>query len=52
MWCVQSLTTSTHDTNRAREALRACLPDALRDGTFSTLLKVCLWDIDFSVAIS
>lgn len=24
---------------RAREALRACLPEALRDGTFSGLLK-------------
>lgn len=27
------------DNARAREALRACLPDALRDGTFGTLLK-------------
>lgn len=25
----------------AREALRACLPEPLRDQTFSTLLKVC-----------
>jgi hypothetical protein len=25
---------------RAREALRACLPEPLRDSTFSTLLKV------------
>lgn len=25
----------------AREALRACLPEPLRDNTFSTLLKVC-----------
>ena len=27
--------------NRAREALRACLPEPLRDNTFSALLKVC-----------
>ena len=27
------------DWNRAREALRACLPEPLRDQTFSTLLK-------------
>ena len=26
---------------RAREALRACLPEPLRDQTFNTLLKVC-----------
>jgi len=26
---------------RAREALRACLPEPLRDQTFSVLLKVC-----------
>ena len=26
---------------RAREALRACLPEPLRDNTFSALLKVC-----------
>ncbi len=28
--------------DRAREALRACLPDALRDATFTALLKVGL----------
>merc|ERR1711924_273736 len=27
------------DNPRAREALRQCLPDALRDATFSTCLK-------------
>jgi hypothetical protein len=28
------------DNLRAREALRACLPEPLRDNTFSALLKV------------
>jgi CCR4-NOT transcription complex subunit 9 len=27
------------DSRSAREALRACLPDALKDGTFAVLLK-------------
>lgn len=30
---------STLDAHRAREALRACLPEPLRDATFSPLLK-------------
>ena len=29
------------DNPRAREALRACLPEPLRDNTFNNLLKVC-----------
>jgi len=32
---------------RAREALRACLPEPLRDQTFNTLLKVCFIDYIF-----
>lgn len=35
------------DNSRAREALRLCLPDALRDDTFEKLLKdekvACNW---------
>lgn len=38
-----ALTTSTYErtytSNRAREALRQCLPEPLRDGTFSACLK-------------
>ena len=29
------------DNPRAREALRACLPEPLKDNTFGNLLKVC-----------
>jgi CCR4-NOT transcription complex subunit 9 len=36
---------------RAREALRACLPEPLRDQTFNTLLKVCSLYL-FSLAIT
>lgn len=46
-WCVRPATTraDSHsylrlsDNARAREALRACLPDPLRDATFSAVLK-------------
>lgn len=37
--CSFSLSLDLNDTYRAREALRACLPDPLRDATFSAVLK-------------
>jgi hypothetical protein len=37
--------------DRAREALRACLPEPLRDQTFNTLLKVReSWHHSFNVS--
>ena len=33
---------TTDAPSSAREALRACLPEPLRDNTFSALLKVCV----------
>ena len=36
---INRLTLGVPRLNRAREALRACLPDPLRDATFSAVLK-------------
>lgn len=44
---------TNNNTIRAREALRACLPEPLRDQTFSVLLKVRMsqWCLDVRLII-
>lgn len=37
--CIISLLNRLSDNARAREALRQCLPDPLRDATFSSVLR-------------
>ena len=49
VWCIVLLILMTQ--YRAREALRACLPEPLRDNTFGALLKVCSCSVSFGVLL-